>query len=317
MRSWPALRRHREKKSDKAASKGDAEEIPAPREETFTTGDGLQLHVTYYPGTKGKESIPVVLLHGYQGSRKDYSELAPYLQEKLGCAVLVPDLRGHGQSTSFVAGGRGPNIKPLEPSKLTPTDFAQMIAQDMLVLKNFLWERNNKGELNIDKTCVVGADMGASVALDYALFDLMGYEQNTPAYGPLKLGCFIKALVLISPPLAFKGLKTEQALASPYIRGTTHGSPIHVMILVGKNATKPMADAKSIHQRFEKSRGPAEKDQQTLFFGRLDTKLQGTKMLEEKTLGVPRTIGQFIYLRLVKSPEAKNWTWKERKRPHE
>jgi pimeloyl-ACP methyl ester carboxylesterase len=38
---------------------------------------------------------PVVLLHGWPGDRTDYRELVPLLT---GCEVLVPDLRGFGQS---------------------------------------------------------------------------------------------------------------------------------------------------------------------------------------------------------------------------
>jgi pimeloyl-ACP methyl ester carboxylesterase len=43
---------------------------------------------------------PVVLLHGWPGDRTDYRELVPLLT---GCEVLVPDLRGFGQSDKHVA----------------------------------------------------------------------------------------------------------------------------------------------------------------------------------------------------------------------
>ena len=88
------------KSEDKAAAEGCRR--PQPEDITLTTEDGVKLAVTYYAGTKGKDSIPVILLHGYGflESRKDYAGLAPYLQDELGCAVIVPDLRGHGDSTS-------------------------------------------------------------------------------------------------------------------------------------------------------------------------------------------------------------------------
>ena len=72
------------------------------------TGDGLELALTYYPGTKGKQTIPVVLLHGWKQSRNDYKDLAPALQ-KLGYAVIVPDLRGHGESTRLKGARRDEN----------------------------------------------------------------------------------------------------------------------------------------------------------------------------------------------------------------
>ena len=53
-----------------------------------------------------------------------------------------------------------------------------MATEDMMAVKAFLWDRNNAGELNIDKLCVVGAEMGASVAMSFALADAAQQDQN-------------------------------------------------------------------------------------------------------------------------------------------
>ena len=81
------------------------EEIPSPKKLTLKTRDGVLLQATFYPGNKGKETVPVILLHGYKGSSSEYNQLAPYLQQT-GCAVMVPDLRGHGASTQAEVGDR-------------------------------------------------------------------------------------------------------------------------------------------------------------------------------------------------------------------
>ena len=47
-----------------AADKIATTELPK-EVHTLQTGDSVQLVLTYYPGTRGKESAPVVLLHGY------------------------------------------------------------------------------------------------------------------------------------------------------------------------------------------------------------------------------------------------------------
>ena len=60
--------------------------------------------------------------------------------------------------------------------------------------------------MNIDKLCVVGSEMGASVALGFAAFDAVGYGSGAVYYGPRKLGRFVKALVLISPKWSVPGL---------------------------------------------------------------------------------------------------------------
>lgn len=319
-----------EKKTAEKPGASDEEEIPAPEDISRTTDDGLVLSMTYFGGTKGKESIPVILLHGSEkgkGSRKDFIQeqgLASFLQHKLGCAVVVPDLRGHGESTTFKTERHSDSskrqktpikTKTIKPDRLAPADYIAMTTQDLLVVKRFLWEKNNEGKLNIDKLCVVGAEMGASVALNFVLFDEMGYDQKTPNYGPLKLGKFIKVLVLLSPELNYRGLSTTAALADREIKAN-----LPILILVGKKTPARLADAERFYSIFSNAR-PGLNDQkpedQTLWCGRLDTSLQGTKMLDEASLTVPRRIGLFIWTRLVKNPDAKKYAWKERKLPHQ
>ena len=97
------------------------------------TGDGLELTLTYYAGTKGKQTIPVVLLHMWKQSRNDYKDLAPALQA-LGYAVIVPDLRGHGEST-HVKGAR--RDETLKAAKMPPQQFRLMVTEDMTAVKKF------------------------------------------------------------------------------------------------------------------------------------------------------------------------------------
>ena len=88
------------------AHSADEPRIPGPDEvDGLMASDGLQLSATYYEGTNGRDSVPVILLHMSKGDRKEYAGLAPYLQRQ-GHAVLVPDLRGHGASTNWQGGGR-------------------------------------------------------------------------------------------------------------------------------------------------------------------------------------------------------------------
>ena len=66
---------------------------------------------------------------------------------------------------------------------MPPAQFKAMVTCDMEAVKKFLWERNNAGELNIDKLCVVGAEMGASVAVNFALADARD-QDATACSGP-------------------------------------------------------------------------------------------------------------------------------------
>ena len=294
-----------------SARAADNEEIPNPEDLVLQTGDGLLLTLTYYPGLKGKQTIPIVLLHGWKQSRNEYKDLAPALQ-KFGYAVVVPDLRGHGQSKRL-KGARRNEI--LDAAKMALPQFGLMVVEDMKAVKNFLWEKNNAGELNINKLCVVGSEMGASVALDFAWYDALGYDYNTPYYGSLQLGRFVKAVVLISPEWSFRGLPLRRAVSHPTVQQN-----ISILILVGRQNAKSMAAAKRIYGVFDKFHpeptGDDKLDHQTLFLGKLNTSLQGTKLLDPK-FRVKDLIADFVYRRLVRSDEAREWTWKERKFPHE
>lgn len=298
---------------DEKAGKKE-KEIPPPEDVVLTTADGLELTVTYYPGAKGKQTIPVVLLHMWKQSRNDYKELATALQSQ-GYAVVVPDLRGHGDS-KHVKGGH--KDEKLDAATLSPMQFGQMVSKDMMAVKEFLWQQNNAGELNIDKLCVVGAEMGASVALDFALADAVDQDHNRVQRAEYKVGRFVKALVLISPEPSFRGLSIREATAYPAVQ-----REIPMLIIVGKQDSKALQEAKRIHSVFEKFHPEptgdtvSEKnDKRTLFFIKLDTSLQGTKLLDPK-FNVQALIGDFMYRRLTKCEDSKDWTWSERKIPHE
>jgi hypothetical protein len=283
------------------------------------TRDGLQLALTYCPSAaseelqqgKGKKTIPIVLLHGLKQTRNDYRDLAHALQ-KLGYAVIVPDLRGHGESTR-----RKGDIRDdiLDPAKMAPSQFSAMVTQDMKAVKDFLWQKNNARELNIDKLCVVGAEMGASVALNFAFLDVVDQERNPVPRPDYKVGCFVKALVLISPELSFRGLPTRKAASYPPVQ-----RDISVMIVVGKKEAKTLSEARRIHGIFAKSHpepvGDDKLDKQTLIINELPTALQGTKLLDPK-FKLPEAIAAFVERRLVKTEAAKDWTWRERKFPYE
>ena len=94
----------------------------------FTAFDGMILSATYYRGANGKNSVPVVLLHGKGGSRRDFDPIIPELL-KAGMAVLVPDIRGHGTSIEFIVeefGNPFPRYYPeFPPQEIPENPFAR------------------------------------------------------------------------------------------------------------------------------------------------------------------------------------------------
>jgi pimeloyl-ACP methyl ester carboxylesterase len=291
-----------------AAKGGDSEEPPKPVAVQLETRDGLQMEATYYASFKskdaGKEVVPIVMLHGWKGSSADMAGLALSMQA-LGHAVIVPDLRGHGKSTRTRNEG-----KPIDQALMKKADFDAMVMQDMEAVNKFLMEKNNAAELNIEKLCVVGADMGAVVAMNWAVLDW-----SWPPLSTGKQGKDVKALVLISPPLNFRGVSTAAALANPTIK-----TGLAVLIIVGAEKGKSHDDAQRINKLLAAVRpkpptDPEEfrKNPPDLFFDELKTTLQGAKILEDRKLSadVSGDIAQFIDLRLA----GKRFPWAKRSDP--
>jgi pimeloyl-ACP methyl ester carboxylesterase len=290
------------------SAKEDKNKIPPPEDLKIRTRDGVELAITYYPSNKGKESVPVVLLHMWKQNRGDYKDLALLLQSQ-GCAVIVPDLRGHGESTQRIGTHKDETLKA---ASMPPGQFSAMVTMDMEAIKKFLWEKNNDGELNIDKLCLVGAEMGASIALNFTLTDAVDQDRNRVQRPEFQLGRFVKALVLISPELSFRGLPIRAA--------SIHLIPnVSLLFVVGKKDSKALEESTRLHAMFERFHPePTSEnalDHKTLFFGKLDTSLQGTKLLDPK-FNLSAAIADFINRRLVKSEESKVWIWRERKFPH-
>ena len=68
-------------------------------ERRWPSADGLELYFRDYDGAKGATGArpPVVCLHGLTRNSRDFENLAPHIAAR-GHRVLVPDMRGRGQS---------------------------------------------------------------------------------------------------------------------------------------------------------------------------------------------------------------------------
>lgn len=298
----------------------DDEDPTKPQDISLKTGDGLELKATFYPSTlknkNKKDAVPLILLHGWKGDRGDCEALALYLQS-LGHAVVTPDLRGHGQSKE-IALPDGSKVK-VDANTMRLDDIAQMWAPgiagstrggDMEAIKSFLFKKNNAGELNIERLGVVGADMGATVAVNWAAVDW-----SWPVVATGKQGQDVKALALISPEMNFKGFSLAAPLNDPE---AGIGSRLSYLIAVGApkgRSSKPVQDANSLRKMLQPMHPDPPEDEraarQTLFFDESSTNLQGTKLLNEKSTNLDKKIAKFIELRLV-NPE---FPWTDRSSP--
>ena len=287
-----------------AAQNKEEEDPFKPYDVDLATKDGVTLKATYFPGKNGKDSVPVLLLHMFEGSRGDWKGLAEMLHTK-GHAVIALDLRGHGASTTV----RSP-ANPSLTKVLTPKDVdnkqqvERMYEDDMETVKRWLLTEHNAGKMNIEKLCLIGAEMGSVVAVNWAMMD---WKWPVLAGGG-KQGQDVQALILLSPETNYKGVQTTIACTT-----LAQLTPVSVQIVVGSNDSKSLNNANQVYRLFSRYRPTTFKTEeearqnQNLFLSKHPTTLQGTKMLG-KNLGVePRCIA-FIELRL----SDKNIPWRER-----
>jgi pimeloyl-ACP methyl ester carboxylesterase len=305
-------------KPERPKAEEKAEEGP-PEPETMFLNEwpkneaGWRIHCLYYPPKpnvrKGEEVVPVIAVHGWGGRGAEYDFLARQLQLR-GHAVMVPDLRGHGRSTTkLLPDGQLRTIK-FDSSKVDDLseigdDRARM--RDLEAVKRVLVEKNNKGEVNIRLLTVIAADVGCIVSLNWAVRDW-----SYPETAMTTQGRDVKALVLLTPVLSYKG----QAFNQKLITNPPISNLLSIMITVGEKDRKGLPEAMRLHTRLERIRPPVPKDPQQarlakdLFLIKADTVLAGTRLLDPQ-LPVNNFIAGFLNLRLVMQRHTLSWAKRE------
>ena len=273
--------------------------IPAPETKKLTTKDGVSLSCRFYPGIHKKDAIPIMVVHGWEERGSQYATLALSLQKR-GHAVIVPDLRGHGLSTKRKT---PQGLATIRRDRMNKQDLLSMV-MDLEACKSFLRQQNNEGLLNLEQLCLIGSDLGALIALEWAVRDW-----NAPRLPTLKQGQDVKALVLISPPQSFKGLTAQAAYTHPQV------SRLSTLIITGKENTRAFSDARRIHNRFEKARDKLPKSQkESLYNYGCKTTKQGADLFAKGVDPNPLAlISNFVRLRLEKRKA--DFPWSDRSNP--
>jgi pimeloyl-ACP methyl ester carboxylesterase len=292
------------------AKKEEPEKVKLPKpEDIVVETDDVDLHCTYYASPKGKEAVPVILIHGWGGRRTELDKLAMFLQEAEH-AVLVPDLRGHGDS-KIRKPAPGIPEKEIVLDEMTTADIARMMTRDFVYLKNELLKRNNASELNIEHLTLVGFEFGGLVAWNWTATDW-----SQPA-ATIKLGRDVKAIALISPVSVNKKPKAT-SLAAMKAVGSIPG--MSVMVVSGTNDKEAVREIKAIDNaiaKYHPEPKPRTNESQEDFDKRLlrektyykrekATTLQGVKLLDAPNMKVANDILAFIKIRIVDRAEEKD-----------
>lgn len=166
---------------------------------TFTSHDGVLLVGSYFtPKPRINNSTPsVILLHMLGRDRSVWNDFSQDLSHR-GYVVLSVDLRGHGDSI------RKDNLT-ISYKSFVPDDFKN-VTYDVKAAKEFLIREKNA---NPYKVSIIGASMGANIALNYAASDHS-----------------IKSVILLSPGLDYMGITTLAPV-------TQYKNPIYIAATQG------------------------------------------------------------------------------------
>jgi len=137
----------------------------------LTTEDDVNIIARHYKQDSNKG---IILIHMYGKDRESWNSFAKELQN-LKYNVISLDLRGHGESD-------------LDLNLFQEKDFNNMV-KDVEAAHKYLEDNN------IFQISIIGASIGANIALNYA------------AQEPK-----IQKIVLLSPGLNYKGIKTGEAI---------------------------------------------------------------------------------------------------------
>ena len=233
-----AFAQEKEKKTE------EEPELPPAEVVTVKTEDGVSLKCEWYPGTNGKLTIPVILIHDWGNDRRGMLPLAARLQAQHGYAVLVPDLRGHGQSVKHVN-----RDEPLDHTEFKKAQIASVV-NDIEACRRFFMEKNNNAELNVEMLSLVASHHSCVHALNWAVMD-WSWE---PLPDGTKQGQYVKAIVMLSPVRRFKSMNMSPALKTPVISGRGMQRPPTIAIFWGSEDATSNREAKALHTTLAKSR---------------------------------------------------------------
>ncbi len=270
---------------------GKKPEKPPMQTLDLPTADGIKLRAFYFPSEVGKAAVPVIVVHEWQGQASPYSALVRKLTD-LGCAVIVPELRGHGASRQQQTPA---GMRTLEVAKMSRPDVLAMVKFDLEAVKKFLVQENNAERLNLNTLAMIGVGEGAIIAAQWSVGDL-----NFPSIGSIKQGQDVKLLVLVSPVRTHKGVSLEDALNDPLL------ASLPFMIVVGETS-KQMGDAERVVKRLETIKKRFSRGEPVgLEFAPFPTSLTGHALVNDDPQVIPKIVS-FLDTALIKNAPRIPW----------
>lgn len=296
--------------------KRDEVQIPEPENLVLETSDGVRLVCTYFGAgladeTAGHSVVPIILLHDWEGNRGQLLEFGKYLQS-MGHAVIVPDLRGHGESVGVI----GSEIA-IDVAKFRRNEIASAL-KDIECCKKFLVQKNNDGQLNIDLLSMVAVGKSSLLAAQWSVNDWFAFPPFN-AEG-IKQGQDIKSLMLVSPEKKLGSASLTGILANELFTGARSGAAMPLLLTWSAGDEDAAKHCEVIFKKLEKARpdvseitDPIEKFEKTTLFQVPvpNVKLSGVRLLETPTVDrLWPYLESFIAKKVA--AKAESFPWKSR-----
>lgn len=265
------------------AAAGD-EPIELGGDGQFITDDRVQLAGVFFKGGASKDTVPVILVHDKKQSADDLLDLAKQFAAE-GMAVLVPDLRGHGESITswvydFSEGGNRPAIRKKDDyvaESFSENDFEAMRFYDGILWYRFLMVLHNAEKLNLRRLVVVGFGFGAQVSGSWIVND---WQQSSA-----KKGRFAKCFVAISPD-------TDDVFTQI---GTLKGKPALASLLIVGSLDKRSLDAsRDVQCRLGHEKPTIPEEDRKIKLISIKTEKESTELVSLPAYGVFDSIKTFL-----------------------
>ncbi|MBD54764.1 MAG: alpha/beta hydrolase [Rhodopirellula sp.] len=277
-----------------ACAQDDKDEEPKLRTVELKTKDGMRLRAFYLPSNKGKAAKTVLLVHEWKGQASPYGKLVSALRDA-GCAVLVPDYRGHGGSREQLT-SKGTKAE-MDTSKMSKRDIENIVKYDLEKAKSFLKGENDSESLNLNAMVVIGVGEGCVMAAHWAARDW-----KWPTVGRIKQGRDVKGLVFISPTKQAKGVPID-----PIFSGRSVLVQLPIMVVSGTESPNA-EDAERIANRIEASKKKLQRggDAKGFEYKRYNTALMNASLVKDIPAVIP-AITKFIETEVKVSDTRNPW----------